>query len=131
MKLTEIAANMTAAVANTEHGYVGPHPLAGGLQILLSRDGARLDLRLRRERTYPSDAEIRLCLEAFGVPVGTEPKLLRPRSEPHPISGRKITWYTVSLTWRDATPEVTLPVAPGTLPIWVATYMPYEGPDRC
>lgn len=96
-KLATIAARMRAAVAAKPFGWT-EHTLPGELNLVLSHNGEKWRLALRRERVYPSEVEERLLRQAFGVAEGTEP-LRRQTCEEHPITKRRIERRVIEYNW--------------------------------
>ena len=51
------------------NGWVN-YTFPGGLDIILSRNGEKWRLALRREKVFPSDVELAILTQAFAVPDG-------------------------------------------------------------
>lgn len=100
-KLVEIAKEMRAAVGTRGSRVVW---LPRGLEIVLFRNEERFLLKVRREGVYPSEREVEIVCQAFGVPVGTEPA---QRIAQDWSKGYKRLMYTVELAWTE------LPVVSG------------------
>ena len=97
MRLAKIASAMVAQVAST--GKHAHQRLAHGLELVLQSTEGHFRLALGREAVYPSDTEVPVCREAFGVPDGAEEgKVLKTRH--HPKTGRVIAYHVVEMTWR-------------------------------
>ena len=70
-KLNLLAARLRRAVAAKPYGWVN-YTFPGGLDIILSRNGEKWRLALRREKVFPSDVELAILTQAFAVPDGVE-----------------------------------------------------------
>lgn len=96
-KLSDIAADMRAAVAARPFGWVR-QPLGDGLDIVLARNGEQWRLALGRVKVYPSDHEAAVCAPAFEVAEGTEPER-RTYTRTDPKTGLRTTWHIVEFIW--------------------------------
>ena len=99
-KLGALAARLRAAVAGKPFGWAS-HTLPGGLDIVLSHNGERWRLALRREKVFPSDTEAAILAQAFAVAEGAEP-VRRQTGEEHPVTHRRLEWRIVEYNWREA-----------------------------
>ena len=113
--------------------------LPRGLQLLLSFEGNRWRLALRRTDVAPSEEEVELCMAAFDVPA--EPRRRNyTSSEKVSITNHKVVYHIVELSWRELDPA-TASVPAGQrsaqdasisghpLSHAMATHGPVEGPD--
>lgn len=126
-KLSDMATGMKKSLAKAPHGYGWVRSmLPGGLEIILDRKHERYRLILRREWVYPSDTEVQVCAEVFGL-ADSEPirRVVRSTAD---VTGRKIDWHHVEFTWRqeDATNGNS---CYAYLPRAAATFHPVEGSD--
>lgn len=96
-KLATIAAGMRRSLAGRERGWVQT-TLAGGLELVLSREGELWRLALRREAAAPSATEAAVCAPLFGAPAEAEPAR-RSAQGAHPVSGRPVLWQVVEFSW--------------------------------
>lgn len=97
-KLQAIADRMRAAVAAKPFGWVN-HTLPGGLDLVLSHNGEKWRLALRREKVYPSEVEADILTRAFGVAEGTEPNRRKSCHEVNPVTQRPIQWQVIEYNW--------------------------------
>lgn len=102
--LKSIAANMRSHVTNSQRG--AHQRLPRGLELVMQRhvedSGAvRWRLALGRTDVVPSEEEIRICSEAFGVPAGTE-HTVRTTERKNPKTGSINTWYVAEMYWYEA-----------------------------
>jgi hypothetical protein len=102
-KLDALAARLRTAVAAKPFGWVN-HTLQGGLDIVLSHNGEKWRLALRREKVFPSDVEADILTRAFAVAEGTEPQR-RQFCEAHPSTQRRIEWRSIEYNWREVETE--------------------------
>ena len=105
-KLAEIAANMRSHVVDAGAMY-SHQRLQRGLEIVLQRhvesNGAmRWRLALGRPDVAPSEEEIAICRNAFGVPVGTEHTAVQSKSRYSKKSGIASNWHIVEMYWYEA-----------------------------
>lgn len=100
--LSRIASEMRRRLSGAQDGKVATAAtLARGLRIVLEHgDGEEWTLKLGRERVFPSQAEIAICMNAFAVPAGVEPKMLQALVE-MPNTGRKAHYSIVEMAWRE------------------------------
>jgi hypothetical protein len=107
-KLQRLADEMITAVrkATGPRAWV-QRTLAGGLDLVYSRDGDQHRLALRREKVPPSPTEVEVCAAAFRVPEGTEPRSYLSNKTPNLNSGRLVRYQVVELTWREIEPART------------------------
>ena len=75
--------------------------LARGLEIVLQRDDHKWRLALGRTDVAPSDSEIEICRDAFGVPEGTEVSNVSKKRW-NPKTGTATLMYVVDMTWTEA-----------------------------
>jgi hypothetical protein len=104
-KLAAMAAQMRAAIALKPFGWTN-QKLSGGLDIVLSRNGEKWRLALRREKVFPSEIEARWLAQAFGIAEDTEP-MRRKFCEVHPSSERLIEWHIIEYNWREVDTNAT------------------------
>lgn len=102
-KLALIAEHLRTAVAPKPFGWVN-HTLPGGLDLVLSHNGEKWRLALRREKVFPSELEANILTRAFGVAEGTEPKRRQYR-EVHPNTQRRIQWQIIEYNWIETEPQ--------------------------
>jgi len=102
-KLQIIADHMIAAIAAKPFGWTN-NSLPGGLDIVMSRNGDKWRLAIRREKVFPSDTEADIIFHAFAVPVGSEP-IRRQFCEAHPTTQRRIEWRIIEWNWIEADEE--------------------------
>jgi hypothetical protein len=100
LKLEMIAARLRTAVAAKPFGWAN-HTLPGGLDLVLSHNGEKWRLALRREQVYPSEVEAEILTRVFGVAEGTDPKR-RQYCEVHPDTQRRIQWQIIEYNWIEA-----------------------------
>jgi hypothetical protein len=98
-KLQAIADRMRAAVATKPFGWTN-QTLPGGLDLVLSHNGEKWRLALRREMAFPSDVEAATLSSIFAVAEGAEP-LRRQTCEEHPVTQRRIEWRIIEYNWRE------------------------------
>lgn len=98
-KLATLAANMRKAVAARPFGWA-QETLSGGLDIVLSRNGEKWRLALRREKVYPSETETAILTRSFDVAEGTEP-IRRQTCDVNPTTQRRIEWRIIEYNWRE------------------------------
>jgi hypothetical protein len=98
--------------------------LPRGLQMLLSYEGDRWRLALRREDVMPSEDEVDLCSLAFGVPDAAGRHNFKSK-ETAAVTHRRIMYHVVELTWR----EDPAGRSDDGLSHFMATFAPVEGPD--
>ena len=96
-KLAVIAQEMRAAVGAGGYRLI---PLARGLQIGLHRREDRFRLVVRREGVFPSEQEVEIVRQAFGVPEECVAEV-GSKTEQHPVTKRTIRWQVVELRWRE------------------------------
>lgn len=96
-KLAEIAAEMRVAVDGRATGWTEAS-LARGLYVAFGHRESRYRLVLRREGVYPSEQEVEIVCQAFGVPVGTEPA---QRMSKDWSKGYKRLMYAIELRWTE------------------------------
>ena len=70
-QLTAIAAEMRALITDAGASYAHRR-LAHGLELVLLRRGQQWRLALGRPGVRPSEQEVAVCMEAFGVAPDTE-----------------------------------------------------------
>jgi hypothetical protein len=97
-RITDIAAEMRADLADQPFSCTRPVRLGGGLELLLHRNGPQYRLSLRREGVYPSEQEVGICAAAFGVAEGSEPGR---RVQNDLLAGWKRQLHVVDLVWRE------------------------------
>jgi len=78
--------------------------LPRGLEILFERKDSTLRLELAREDVSPSQHEIRLCREAFGVPASVEVDMVQ-RLAYHVKTNRRIIYHVAEMSWIEE-PEI-------------------------
>lgn len=103
--LASIATSMRSSVISSQRG--AHHRLPRGLEIVMQRhvesSGAmRWRLALGRQDVAPSDEEIAICRNAFGVPEGTEHTAAQTKNRPSKKTGKLITWHIVEMYWYEA-----------------------------
>lgn len=98
-KLQNIADRMRRAVLAHDPAWTAA-ALPGGLDMVLSRADDSWRLALRREQVPPSQTEIVILREVFGVPDDTEVRS-STKSEPHPVTKRIMRWQIVEILWRE------------------------------
>lgn len=96
-KLQLIADRMIAAIAAKPFGWTS-QTLPGGLDIVLSHNGEKWRLAIRREKIFPSDTEAEILFNAFSVADGSEP-IRRQYCEVHPTTQRRIEWHIIEWNW--------------------------------
>lgn len=102
-KLAALAARMRTAVAAKPFGW-SRETLSGGLDIVLSHNGEKWRLALRREKVYPSETEAAILTKAFAVAEGTEPSRFQT-CDVHPTTQRRIKWRIIEYNWREVDDE--------------------------
>jgi predicted ATPase len=101
--LDGIAATMRSHILRAGALY-SHRKLERGLEIVLQRhteaDGKmRWRLALGRTDVSPSEEEIAICRNAFGVPAATEHQALRSKSRPNPKTNRARSLFVVEMYW--------------------------------
>jgi hypothetical protein len=98
--LSRIASEMRRKISDATDGKTAA-TLPRGLRIVLERgDGEEWTLKLGREKVFPSQAEIAICMNAFSVPAGVEPRMRQALVE-MPKTGRKAHYSIVEMAWRE------------------------------
>ena len=95
-KLQKIAAEMVQRVrdAQLEKAWV-QHTLPGGLDLIYSKAEEQRRLALRRIGVQPSDHEVDVCVDVFGVPSETDPARYTRKDK---AVG---TYHVAELVWRE------------------------------
>ena len=98
-KLQVIANRMRASVAGRAFGWT-QQTLPGGLDVVLSHNGEKWRLALRREKVFPSQVEMGILCDVFGVAEGTEPQR-RQTCDVNEVTQRRIEWRCIEYNWRE------------------------------
>lgn len=75
------------------------HTLPGGLDLIYSKAEEQRRLALRRAGVQPSDNEVDICADVFGVPPETPPARYVRKDK---AAGQ--TYHVVELVWRELEP---------------------------
>lgn len=107
-KLTAIADQIRRQIDAKTFGWV-KHTFTGGLEIVVSRNGEKYRLAMRRQNVFPSQTEIDLLLPLFGVAEGTELHWRRV-DDKFSRAPSVIHWYIVEANWIEREPAPSMSV---------------------